>query len=128
MIGKIDKVEKKDGDNWTKWTAHIGDKFASTFNSELAAALQVGKTVELVTEKSGKYTNIIEVKEPTTKGMKKAVSEKVEAKQETDAKTKDIHRQVALKCAVKAISHIEEKITSDGTLRLAEKFETWLNR
>ena len=60
-------------------------------------------------------------REANIKELNKSISKKF------DAKSLDIHRQVALKCAVEFYDKAVTKATT-YVLQIAEEFETWLNR
>lgn len=136
------KIESFDGSKTTKkgapyWVIGIQGKTYSVFDKtqgdDLKLAYELGQVVMIDLEKKGEYENIVKVQVahaeakvvPTTS---QATSPPNPIWTEFEKKDANIRRQVALKCAVRAIDLADKEITSDGILALAEKFEKWLSR
>lgn len=82
----------------------------------------IGKEIELILNEEGKYRDYIEKEVSETR----EVLMKELAKPSFDAKSLDIHRQVALKCAVDYLK--DKNVSTHNLMETAEDLEKWLNR
>ena len=113
MKGKITRVSSFGGiqlDNKERWYNPATD-CRMRFDTN-----DVGKEVDIFLNDDLKYTD------KSTSFQKESVSKVTTF----DSKSLDIHRQVALKCAVDYLK--DKNVSTHNVLETAEELEKWLNR
>jgi len=117
VISSIGGIKVNNKDEWINPASTSRIKFTSDDKNKEGILFLTNK---------GYYNDFLDKslqpnREANIKELNKSISEKF------DAKSLDIHRQVALKCAVEFYDKAGTKATT-YVLQIAEEFETWLNR
>ena len=119
--GRIESVEKRETENWTRWQFIVSGKKYSTFDEKIGNGFKRGDIVEIETQQSkdGKFENMVSMKKIT----QMVEEEKGFANELTNVQMEKEKRICRMNCVTNALKQLELagiKPESDIVINVAE--------